>query len=147
MRSAIPYPQFVFFEEAKHPILTLTAVVPQTVVNGYQPQVARIATYGSPDSNSAQTASFGPAMPSTAEDHGKEIHATAVKINNLSTRWCRSRTVDLTGVNLIKEPYSAQVGFNLAQIQQRLPNSWQNIEVQMEVCDDTNQDGTCSDKG
>ena len=50
-------------------------------------------------------------------------------------------------MNLIKEPYNAQVNFNLAQIQQRLPNSWKNVEVQMEVCDDTNQDGTCSDKG
>lgn len=109
--------QALFFEEAQNPILSVEATVPQKQ---------------SCDS-SKQLASAGFSLPSTTSQNGSLLK---VLLNKVS----------LASVDLLKGRYKTEVDYGLKTLKQRFPNEWKNTMVSVKVCDDTNNDGFCSNE-
>jgi hypothetical protein len=129
MRSNIPYPQFVFFEEAKRPILSIEAALP--------------ADQMACDSKRSQYAAAGYYPPS----YRPSPYQLPISANGDYTGGSNLTlaSMSLTGVNLMSGPFQTQVAIKLDQLKASFSN-WSGILVSARVCDDTNGDGKCSDK-
>jgi hypothetical protein len=125
MRSRITYPNFVFFEEASNPIMTLTAFVPSSSTNS-TPMVDTSTNGG------VQLAAFG--FPTFAQYHPIQYDQVPLA------------SINLKGVNLMQgPPFAAPFTFNLAALQQAYPTTWSNILIGVQVCDDRNGNGLCDE--
>jgi hypothetical protein len=135
MRSAIPYPQFIFFEEAKNPILSVEAQLPNDMM--------------ACESNRMQYAAAGYYPPSYRPSPyqiqpGSSSSGSALQVTSTGTVVLAS--VSLQGVNLFNGPFSENVPLNVAAIDQQFAGSLGNLLVSVRVCDDTNHNGICSDE-
>ncbi len=122
-RSAIPFPEFVFFEEAKNPILT------------FESQVNSCRS----DKDSRKLASMGWAM-----SEGAQSRLLGVLFNSKRqpTRIALAKK-DLKSVDLLHAKYRTQLSLAMTQVKAWFPHTWRNIWVEASVCDDTNKDGLC----
>jgi hypothetical protein len=121
-RSATAYPQFVFYEEAKNPLLTFEVT-------------AELST-----TQARQLASAGGVFPHPME-------STLINIL-LNPRQPRTRQVvlagkSLVGVDLTTSKYRTSLQLSLQTIKEWFPKTWNRLWVNVSVCDDTNKDGLC----
>lgn len=128
-RSAIAYPQFIFFEEARNPILTLESTVNACTTSGNR----QIAGYGS------------------GAPHPMESHLVNLLLNPYKHRRNRNRTPQtialarkgLMGVDLSQGKFRTRLELALPTIKAAFPRTWHQIYVNAQVCDDSNNDGLC----
>jgi hypothetical protein len=123
-RSLISFPEFVFFEEARRPLLTFESDVSACV--------------RAP--NSRSLASMTGNLPHPVESQLVRILLGAASSN---PRTYVFGSQGLGQVDLLKGKYRTRLAFNLNQIRTWFPQSWSNLYVNARVCDDTNQDGLC----
>ena len=128
-RSQIPYPKFVFFEEAATPIISVEATV-----NMPSKDVCELKK-----SVPAQTQYASVGFSSIPQNY--KVHTTSSGLMNFVVD-----AVDLAGVNLFDGKYSTQIQLQLTQMKKALGNKWRDALLYVRVCDDTNHDGRCSDE-
>jgi hypothetical protein len=127
-RSLIPFPNFVFFEEARRPILTFESDVSACVKAP----------------NTRSLASIGGSLP-----HPVESQLISMILNpSGKSAGNRTKSVtigkqDLARVDLMQGKYRTRIALALKQIKAWFPQSWYNLYVNARVCDDTNKDGLC----
>ncbi len=127
-RSKIPFPQFVFFEEARDPRLTLETRV----------QV--------PTSTPSSTALAG--IGAVGELHPVESQLLNLLLNAMprSSKGITMGAVDLAEVDLMQGRYTTKVALAKDTIRAWFPDTWRNIYLEARVCDDRDRDGLCSDE-
>ena len=107
----------LFFEEAKNPILSVEASLPQNSCEA--PKYASFGFTGYP-----QTKSSTPSV---------------IKL--------LLKAYSLSMVNLFDGKYTAQLTeFSVQELRKKYPRHWRNALVNLAVCDDTNGNGKCSDE-
>jgi hypothetical protein len=137
MRSGWPYPQFIFFEEAKHPILTFEAPAPQATGGRRSAIFAGIGWVGFPPTIGSQGLAAGaPTYGGSGYSGEGQAQPSTIVLDK----------VDLSAVNLKAGTYTNSFEIATAQLQQKYPNTWQQVSINVYVCDDDTQTGTCSDK-
>jgi hypothetical protein len=129
MRSRIPYPGFVFFEDAARPIVAFESMVDMkkkacVSINYYQKsnkknQIAAVGLMGVFD----------------------KMERTESNLMRLIFE-----KIDLKGVDLVSSKFKTAVQFKLAQVKSLFPTAWQKIYLNATVCDDTTKDGSCIDE-
>jgi hypothetical protein len=105
-RSEIPYPQVVFFEEAKNPILSFEIIT----------------------SSSCSNCSCG---------------------NSYSTK-CNAaellESISLRDADLLRERFRDRIWLDVENVKREYPRRWRQFLIKAAVCDDSNQNGLCSDE-
>lgn len=124
-RSAMPFPQFVFFEETRNPILTFEAGVNACVDTSRNPSLASVGGGG--------------------QLHPMESHLINILF---SPRADGKHQVVLAGKKLAPTAlrdgkYRTRLTIALDTIRAWFPHSWKRIWVNAAVCDDRNNDGLC----
>lgn len=123
-RSLIAFPGFVFFEEARRPILTFESDISACV--------------RAP--NTRSLASMGGSLPHPVES--QLVNILLGKASS-SARTYLFGSEDLERVDLLKGKHRTRLSLRLSQIRTWFPQSWSSLYVSARVCDDTNQDGLC----
>ncbi len=128
MRSEIPFPKFVFFEEADRPTLSLEAKVELPLAT----PVVQMAGFGNqphPMESQLLNALVNPV---------KKGKTTAVPVT-LARR-------DLADVDLMKGAFKTRLEIAVAVAKAWYPKTWAQIYVKAAVCDDRDGDGLCQDE-
>lgn len=129
-RSAMK--DFIFFEEAKHRILTIEATVPKELESKCVAKVGRDARY----------ASVG--MLGLPERRVNNISYPNIKdskaVRFLIGHW------DLKDVDLMKGKYKTQVDLSLRKMRDEFGSLWKNAKLSVHVCEDGNKNGFCGDE-
>ncbi len=118
-RSQVAYPRFVFFEESKRPILSMESM--STAVYAECQKVDSLIGNLNFDISGTYC---GMRAPSTT----------------LVTK------ADLKGLNMIAAARKIEVAYNKADVKNKIGAGWKNQVVAVTVCDDTNNNGKCSDE-
>lgn len=109
----------LFFEEAKHPILAIEAIVPKGRIRyGGQSQ--------NPYGNSGVYEQWGVL---SVESKTKERYVIA--------------TYDLSSIDLINKKHKQEEKFNLTALKKKLGRDWSKAAIVASVCEDINGDGSC----
>lgn len=103
-RSAIPYPKFIFFEEAKTPRLTMELV--------------------------KKSCNYQSSCHSTKENDPSSVLVS----------------LDLRGIDMMEKRFSDEVYLNAQAIKNQYPLKWRKFYVKTMVCEDSDNDGRCSDE-
>ena len=134
-RSRIPYPQFIFFEEALNPILSVEAsvMIPASESrHNNSPQVAMPGLFGS-------NSYFSYYQNYYNKRYGKKVkEPTFVNVV--------VKKVDLNEVDLFEGRHMGVMDYTFKQVREQFPQYWENAMVTVRVCDDSNRDGKCSDE-
>ncbi len=109
----------LFFEEAKHPILSLEAIVPRG-------RMRYGGTSENPYANSQVYQQWGVL---SADNQAKERFLIA--------------TFDLSGVSLYDQKYQKKHLFNISELKKKLGRDWSKAAIVASVCEDVNGDGSC----
>ncbi|MBI4402768.1 MAG: hypothetical protein HY537_01325 [Deltaproteobacteria bacterium] len=121
---------FVFFEEAKHPVLSFEAWIPVPVDNNHRCSTCMVASpiYLGPPTIYQPTKGYGtgPGMQS----------APTVLLNS----------VDLTQVDMFGPKFNRHVMLAMDVIQREFPKEWKKMWVSAAVCDDRDGNGKCTDE-
>lgn len=142
MRSAIPYPQFIFFEEAKHPILSIEASLPQQVLACQNNRIQFAAAGLYPANYLPSSVTLG---RSASTSTGGSCSGSSTSSNGDTTVVVTS--VDLSNVSLLSGAYQTQLQLALASLQSQVgAANAGNVFLTATVCDDTNGNGECSDE-
>lgn len=125
MRSEIPFPEFVFFEEAEYPLLSLEATVEL------------------PATSHTVQAGIG------SHPHPMESQL----LNAFLNRQAKTRRTpvtlarkDLGDVDLMKGAFKTRLELAVAVAKSWYPKTWSEIYVKAAVCDDRDRDGMCQDE-
>lgn len=130
-RSASDY---LFFEEAKDRIMTLETSVPHSHKNC----IAKDHNHQS----QFQVASLGFAQIPT----GKYVPSNYPKVRLKSSDRVLLKQWDLSKVDLFKGRYTTSVQLELDRLKKEFGKHWQDMKVDLMVCDDTNRNGFCADE-
>jgi hypothetical protein len=119
---------FIFFEDAKNPIMTLEALRPEKDDSGDQQQLASVG--------------FAPyinAMLSSSSGHkqNKQVPLESLLL----------KRVDLSSVDLHEGRYSTKVSIDTRKLKEYFgTRKWSKTTINVSVCDDFNKNGICSDE-
>lgn len=127
-RSAIPYPYFIFFEEAKRPILAFETQVDSK-------RRACVADTNQNRRGRTLWASIGLS----------ELAQGATRFENAWLNVIFS-SIDLRTVNLLKSTYETEVRLAVDQAKMAFPRWWRDLYIQVQICDDKSRDGSCLDE-
>ncbi len=122
-RSGIPYPKFVFFEEARKPILTFESEINACV-----------------DTSSRSLASVGGGMPAASQSRLLNVLFNPAKKGPSRLALAKK---DLKDVNLLKGKYKTRLTMAITEIKAWFPQTWRSLYVKASVCEDSNGDGFC----
>ena len=129
-RSKIAYPNFVFFEEAKNPLLTFEATLALPTRTQATQHLASVGVGGV---------------------HPMESKLINILLNPFRRRaqssTARTRVAvgsrDLSDVDLMEGKFHGRLALALPKIREWFPRTWSQVWVQAAVCDDANDDGLC----
>lgn len=137
-RSQIPYPQFIFFEEMRRPTLSIEAsvAVPMQIhdngLNDKMPLIAAPIAWGLFPNIYQQQKSCSSCHCNSCQQYQY--------VNFLV------ESVDLSGVDLFEGRVLEKVNFTLKNLAEQYPKYWENAMLTVQVCDDVNGNGICSDE-
>ncbi len=126
MRSEIPFPNFVFFEEADYPLLSLEATV-ELPATSHKVQMAGIGSQPHPMESQLLNAFLNPS---------KKSKSTPVTLARK----------DLSQVDLMKGIFKTRLELAVSVAKAWYPTTWSQIFVKAAVCDDRDRDGMCQDE-
>lgn len=127
-RSGIPYPQFVFFEEAQNPLMSIEAAV----------QIELEETEEQDSRRQQQLAALG--LASNIYWYTKWNHKP------VTYEYVPIHSVALHDLNLFEGQHVEQVNMTLDDFRAAYPAKWDKTNISVKVCDDTNYNGLCSDE-
>lgn len=158
-RSRIAYPKFIFFEEARNPIVSLEASVtiyedtyrkkelPETCLAAPIPYIPTSGHSSGALKRLIRKLQQGFSKTASRHKyrddyrrHRRHAKKTPIYVNMLVA----SR--ELSRIDLFEGQYRGKLEFSIEEMATEIPKDWQNAMVSVRICDDTNRNGLCSDE-